>query len=629
MAIALPTLSTLTASGCASAQDDGSGDVPEDEDFPPLPSFASLVHNTPDPASLPLDGKADAVYPAQFDLIATQTPVKSQGSRGTCSFFATCALMEHMALLSGEASGELDLSEQHAVWLVKQKDGHGEDREGSDPATNLTSYAQWGVVQEEAWPYEPSAWDEDDDPACVGALQQRPVRCHTNGSPPSRVQGAERWHVGAPFHINSTPQVVKHYLQTTGRAAVLSLPVHCQAWNYRSGCPRPASTSLWHRGVVSYPNEADRQGEGAGSSGHAVLLVGWDDNYEAPRRDAEGETLVDDNGDPLLERGFFIIKNSWGTSSFGRDNPYGPGYGLVSMQYVAEFGRLVMATAPGADPERCDDGVDNDGDGRADCADSDCEDLHECLQGQAAIYSSAQALAIPDGDPAGVTSELLVVDDRPIAGLAVRVNLTHPWTPSLTLTLSREGYSTEVLLRQEVLDSTEDLDATFYVSQFAVEPAEGVWRLGISDTEQGDEGRLNGWSLEVIPCVGGWDCENGRQEYGNYYSGGPIPDGTGEVFTSEIEVFDDDARIRRLSVYVSMEHPAWGDLTLTLRAPDGKEVALVEASGASGPWVAPEISAPSFDGTQAGGKWTLSIKDEADGDAGSLSGWDLFFDGEY
>jgi hypothetical protein len=39
-----------------------------------------------------------------------------------------------------------------------------------------------------------------------------------------------------------------------------------------------------------------------------------------------------------MEKGFWLFKNSWGTASFGVENPYGAGYGWLSYRYVDEYG---------------------------------------------------------------------------------------------------------------------------------------------------------------------------------------------------------------------------------------------------------------------------------------------------
>ena len=103
---------------CAGGPDDGPS--PYDDDYP-VSGYDPLFQGAPNNDELPEEGKADAVYPAKFtDLLATQSSVKSQGSRGVCSIFATVALMEHLYLKEGSLP-DPDFSEQYLQWSAKNE----------------------------------------------------------------------------------------------------------------------------------------------------------------------------------------------------------------------------------------------------------------------------------------------------------------------------------------------------------------------------------------------------------------------------------------------------------------------------------------------------------------------------
>jgi len=90
------SLLTITLGGCAVDGDDNGGPTPFDED-PPLSGEGETKGDAP--TDLPDEGKADAVYPKQWNEIENeQSPVKSQGSRGVCSIFATTAQVENLFL---------------------------------------------------------------------------------------------------------------------------------------------------------------------------------------------------------------------------------------------------------------------------------------------------------------------------------------------------------------------------------------------------------------------------------------------------------------------------------------------------------------------------------------------------
>ena len=62
--------------------------------------------------------------------------------------------------------------------------------------------------------------------------------------------------------------------------------------------------------------------------------------------------MFDSAGKPIMEKGFYIFKNSWGTAVFGVTNPNGAGYGYISQRYIREFGTAYTTTVPvlGAPP---------------------------------------------------------------------------------------------------------------------------------------------------------------------------------------------------------------------------------------------------------------------------------------
>jgi hypothetical protein len=107
LAAALITLPLYAA--CGGGSDDG-GPTPYDDEFPV--SDDNVNDGAPDNGSLPDDTKADAVFPAAFE-IHDQSPVKSQGSRGVCSIFASTALIENLYIKAGMPVAEADFSEQY------------------------------------------------------------------------------------------------------------------------------------------------------------------------------------------------------------------------------------------------------------------------------------------------------------------------------------------------------------------------------------------------------------------------------------------------------------------------------------------------------------------------------------
>ena len=50
-----------------------------------------------------------------------------------------------------------------------------------------------------------------------------------------------------------------------------------------------------------------------------------------------------------MQKGFYIFKNSWGTSRFGVNNPNGAGYGYIQYKYVEQYGSAYTTTVPALD----------------------------------------------------------------------------------------------------------------------------------------------------------------------------------------------------------------------------------------------------------------------------------------
>jgi C1A family cysteine protease len=118
-----------------------------------------------------------------------------------------------------------------------------------------------------------------------------------------------------------------------------------QAWNHRRSTLL-VSTASFASGYVLYPNATDITESQKQPAGHSVQLVGWDDNLQVQKVDAMGKPLVDAMGKPVMEKGFYLFKNSWGTTGFGVNNSKAPGYGWISYRYIDSYGSGYTANPP-------------------------------------------------------------------------------------------------------------------------------------------------------------------------------------------------------------------------------------------------------------------------------------------
>ncbi len=598
---------------CSSSDGGGPGGPTgaTDNDFP-LSDVDALFQDAPGNSKLDDLGKADAVYPKQFfDLLAEQTPVRNQASRGVCSIFASLGLVEHLYMKEGTVSAP-DFSEQYLQWSVKAEVGAFTYTEGSSSQKNLEAVNRFGVVNEADWPYQTTKWNASNDPACTGG-ENMPLQCYTNGSPPESAKLAKKWFIPAGRYVSSRTNSIKAYMTSKKQAVTVGLSFFYQSWNH-GGSTLPTSSELSRKGFVTYPNAKDKEESQKKPAGHAILIVGWDDEAEAQPLDAEG------NPTPAKQKGFWIIKNSWGTGKFGVENPHGAGYGYLSYKYVDEYGTVYGSDLPKLEPavEICNDGKDNDSDGQTDCEDSDCA-ADEACTGTGNVYSASPGVSIPDNNPTGVSSTITVPTGGSIAALSVTVDIDHTFRGDLHVKLVRDSGG-EVVLHDRLGGSAKDLKQTFAVTAFDGQDAAGNWTLVVSDRAKADVGKLNSWSLDITNCTGP-SCGDGAEVYTNETSQG-IPDNNPTGINSDIVVAD-PGTIKSLNVTVNITHPAKGDLTIKLQKIGLQETTLIEADADYGQFGTRTFSVPAFVGEGSQGTWRLVVADVLAMDTGTLQSWSL------
>jgi subtilisin-like proprotein convertase family protein len=476
---------SLFGIGCAD-----SGSEPVDD--PILDDLDVLMDGVPDKADL-VDEKTDQIPPAQFDLVEFQSPVKSQGSRGVCSIFGTVALAEHLFILEGTHK-DIDLSEQYLQWSVKFQVGSFPNTSGSNAYSNLRAMSEYGIVTEEMWPYETYKWTSSNDAECDGSNSQ-PTKCYTNGSPPQAAIDAQKWKLPSGRYISANRNSIKAFMVNKGQAVQVGGTFFYQSWNHgRSALP--VSSEYKRKGYVLSPNAEDKTKSLEKRAGHSFILVGWDDDLEVQKRDKDGNGVVDADGNPVNEKGFFLFKNSWGTGSFGTENPKGDGYGWIAMDYVEDHLSARAADEPKVDPpvEICGDEKDNDNDGDTDCDDSDCATEPQC-QTQEEVFENNTPVDIPDNNATGITSTIDVSETCPIASLALTVDITHTYRGDIEIRLEHPD-GTERQILEPSMEAIDDIKETFVEERFNGKTADGTWTLTIIDSANMDTGTLNSWGLK-------------------------------------------------------------------------------------------------------------------------------------
>jgi len=218
-------------------------------------------------------------YPVRFDLSdpnldgsrddSNLTTVKNQGSCGVCWAFASYGAYE--GALSTTLEGIYDLSEQHLRY------NNGSELTNNDPCSggNLAMVIGYltrgsGPVLEVDDPYDLSSGNSSNVNAeairYVDNIIELPVR-----------------------DIENKRDI--DYLKDIIYNQKKPLYVSVQVGNGTAG---ETGESVWEENTTSYFCLKDSNGNGCNPN-HAVVIVGWDDDYEA-----QGQ------------KGAFIVRNSWG-----------------------------------------------------------------------------------------------------------------------------------------------------------------------------------------------------------------------------------------------------------------------------------------------------------------------------
>lgn len=610
----------LALSACQSASEpsslaDSALDERED-DIEAVGDLDAILADRPDPKTLPDELKADEVFPAQFDIVELQSPVKSQGSRGVCSIFSTIALMEHLYIKGGAVTP--DFSEQFLQWSVKSELGRFKNTTGSNGSANISAISQFGVVSEEADPYEGFSWTTAQDERCDKESDKQPIACFTNGDPSEDALSAKRWKLPPSRWISSSRDNLKAFIHENQTGVVVGMTFFYQSWNHRKS-KLPVNSEYSRQGYVLYPNAEDKEKSLEKRAGHSILIVGWDDELEVPIVDAEGNPVLDENGEQVTERGFFLFKNSWGTFKFGSANPHGAGYGWLSMRYVEEYGSAVSSRPPTEElSERCDDGLDNNFDGKTDCEDLACAESVSCQ-----VAPTPDLSFMVEGDEAveivdqgEITETLELTESGSIDELTLEIEIEHSYSGDLEITLTSPSGTQLTIIEPDSERVEPNLTINVALDELRGEWSQGAWKLRIVDHFEQDQGQLKRWSLS-----GHLSATPLSESLA--YSVAPrlaIPDNDAEGIKSKLNV-EAMGRLEAATVWLKINHAYRGDLNIKLIHPSGAQVALFNREGRNSVDLELTEALPAFNGLEASGEWTLQVADLGAGDLGELIEW--------
>jgi len=234
---------------------------------------------SPDNPAFSLAQASALKYPTSFDWRTQNimTPVKNQGSCGSCWAFSTVGVFE--ALIRQRSGAVIDLAEQQLVNCVSDSDCSG------GYASSAFAYMKnSGIVYENYYPYAGT------DGIC-------------NVTRASDFYLTRHWTQyletsGLSARVNAVKAAITNY-----GPSVLWMMIYNDFYTHYSS------------GVYIY------DGTSASVGGHLIAVVGW----------------VDDSS--IVNGGYWICKNSWGTS-WGESGYFRIGYGQAGIDdylYYAQF----------------------------------------------------------------------------------------------------------------------------------------------------------------------------------------------------------------------------------------------------------------------------------------------------
>lgn len=233
-----------------------------------------------------------AALPANVNYIARMPAIRNQGPRGTCVAFACTALNEDYQRYT--ASGQPDLSEQCLYNRCKANDGFPND-EGTWVRVGMDCLVTFGESSEACEPYNPNLPTNQPGPHSACCAQESP-----------------NWRIPRSLQLNQNSVADIKAALADGKVVAFAIPVY-HSW-YDSAAVR-------RTGDITMPLPGERS-----FAGHAMLFVGYQDDTNTPGG------------------GYFIFRNSWGTTSWGASCTYGAGYGTLPYQYMTSYGWEAYAT---------------------------------------------------------------------------------------------------------------------------------------------------------------------------------------------------------------------------------------------------------------------------------------------
>ncbi len=221
--------------------------------------------------------------PKTVDLRKWCSPVKNQGSLGSCTAQAAISLLEYY---ENRAFKKYIEGSRNFLYKVSRKLLKWEGDSGAFIRTTIGAMVLFGVPPEEYWQYDEKNFDIEPTPFCYAFAQNyqtiKYYKLDTNKISPT----------------NLLKKIKKHL--ASGLGLIFGFSVYS------------SYTQAENTGKIPYPCEKERS-----AGGHALMAVGYSDNIEIKNKNCGEKT-----------KGAILIKNSWG-KDWGED-----GYGWLPYEYI-------------------------------------------------------------------------------------------------------------------------------------------------------------------------------------------------------------------------------------------------------------------------------------------------------
>ncbi|NJL75407.1 MAG: hypothetical protein HC892_10630 [Saprospiraceae bacterium] len=272
---------------------------------------------------------------------------------------------------------------------------------------------------------------------------------------------------------------------------------------------------------------------------------------------------------------------------------------------------------------------------------------------------------IPDGFGALLLSAIEMEEVGKVEEMGINIDIEHPFIQDLIVKLyAPSGASTILHNREGVLDdSIRDIKRWYgkeYFATFYGESIEGNWTLEISDNSKRDIGKLNQWSLYLLPqregqtsifvnnplivepesetnFSAGEESLKENEVFGHFprlmgenlqrqdiLVDEAIPDNTGALVSRA--KFVSNKRVEQLDLAIDIQHPCVGDLIVNLIAPSGKALTVHNREGGYTENLTRYYGQEFFEvfqGEPVAGDWRLEVFDKAITDVGRLKSWSI------